>query len=96
LKLIRKALKHSFSSHILRVYEHFHNCTRQKVLQDSAAEASTLKGKRAADKSTTWYLFTQAILLLQIEEATAFVKGTTERHSKFDARYCRCLKRGLL
>lgn len=29
---------------------------------------------RAADKSTTWYLFTQVIALLQIGRRTAFVK----------------------
>lgn len=49
------------------------------------AEVSTLKGKRAADKPTRWYLFTQVIILLQIEEGTAFVKGTTEGRSKFAA-----------
>lgn len=49
------------------------------------AEVSTLKGKGAADKSSRWCLFTQVIILLQIEEGTAFGKGTKERHSKFAA-----------
>lgn len=38
----------------------------------------TLQGKRAPDKPTGWWLFTQAISLLPTAEGTALGKGTPD------------------